>query len=171
MSEILCRPVTQFGSDKQIRVSSQQYHAPQAIYLVPKAPIPVQGSRTSHRLISNMLLKGRSLQRAAASAGARRLQGVHMVLMSTLQGSLAGKKVMAANRGEIALRIMRAATELGAGTVGGWAEFDAMKIPLLPHESMCCNGCRDLFKGGPVHDPSLQGRRKLLGECAERVSV
>ena len=65
-----------------------------------------------------MLGAARSGRSAALARASQRSSGLLAAWMSTMRRTLHGKKVMAANRGEIALRIMRAATELGANTVG-----------------------------------------------------
>ena len=48
------------------------------------------------------------------------------------------KKILIANRGEIALRILRAAKELGVKTVLGYSTADETSLPvLLADESIC----------------------------------
>jgi len=49
-------------------------------------------------------------------------------------------KILVSNRGEIAIRVFRAATELGKGTVGIYSEQD--RLSLDPPTGSLGEGCR-----------------------------
>ena len=50
------------------------------------------------------------------------------------------KKILIANRGEIALRIIRACKELGIATVAVYSEADALSLPVRFADECVCIG-------------------------------
>ena len=58
------------------------------------------------------------------------------------------KKILAANRSEIAIRIMRAATELGLRTVAVYSEADRVGLHRFKADEALCPAKREGSGGG-----------------------
>ena len=63
-------------------------------------------------------------------------------------------KILVVNRGEIALRIMRTAKELGASTVAIYSEADAHSTHMIQADESCCVG------PGPAAESSARSTRE-----------
>ncbi len=72
------------------------------------------------------------------------------------------KKIMVANRGEIALRVLRAARELGIKVVVAHSEADSQSLPVLLADEAICIGPAPRRRATSIYPTSFQ-RRSSLG--------
>ena len=86
------------------------------------------GTALGESLILRNREKPRSLQLYTSAPHGGRLKDAANFMPKTASKILPAKKLLVANRSEIAIRIMRAATELGLRTVAIYAEEDKFSM-------------------------------------------